>query len=263
MLTEAERDGIVDELFAAYETRTPIKPLKPRLPGIDIAGAYAIQQEFTRRKLARGRRIAGYKVGLTSKAMQKFAGSTEPDFAVMTEDLFLPESTPIERDRFFAPLVELELAIVLKERLKGPGVTIVDVIRATDFVVPAVEIVDFRVERGPELSLADNIADLAYCGAAVLGGNPRRLDQIDIRQVGGVLTRNGKAEQQGLSAAAMGNPLTVVAWLANKLAEFDVTFEPGQTILTGSFVPPLPVNAGDEIVCRFTHGFGEVAVAFT
>lgn len=262
MLPDETRDQIVDEFFAAHELRTPVKPLKPRHPEIDVAGAYAIQQEFTRRKLARGHRIAGYKVGLTSKAMQTFAGSTEPDFAVMTDDLLLPEATPIEHARFFGPLVELELALVLKSPLRGPGVTVVDVIRATDFVLPAIEVVDLRVERGPGMSLVDNIADLAYCGAAVLGGNPRRLDQIDIRQVSGALERNGKVEHEGLASAVMGNPITVVAWLANKLSEFDVTFEPAHAILTGSFVPAIPVAAGDEIVCRFNQGFGDVSLTF-
>ena len=262
MLSDATRDQIVEELAEAWRTRTPVKPLKPRFPEVDIADAYRVQAEFVRRKLAEGRRLAGYKVGLTSKAMQDLAGSAEPDFSVLTDDLLLPEATPIEHARLFAPLAELELVLVLKERLKGPGVTAVDVIRATDFVLPAIELVDFRIERGPEMSLVDNIADLAFCGAVILGANPRRLEQLDIRCVSGALVRNGATEQSGSSSAVMGNPVTVVAWLANKLSEFDVTFEAGQAILTGSFVRAVPVRPGDEIVCRFDQGLGDVAVSF-
>jgi 2-oxo-hept-3-ene-1,7-dioate hydratase/2-keto-4-pentenoate hydratase len=262
MISETTRDEIVDELLAARRTHTPIKPLKPRFPEIDVGGAYRVQEEFTRRKLAQGRRLAGYKVGLTSKAMQDLAGSKEPDFAALTDDLLLPEDTPIEHAQLFAPMVELELVLVLKEPLKGPGLTVVDVIRATDFVLPAIELVDLRVERGPGMSLVDNIADIAYCGAVILGGNPRRLDQLDIRRVAGTLMKNGVAEQSGFASAVMGNPVTVVAWLANKLSEFAVAFEPGQAILTGSFVRAFPVRAGDEILCRFDQGLGDVAVSF-
>ncbi|PZQ60223.1 MAG: 4-oxalocrotonate decarboxylase [Phenylobacterium zucineum] len=263
MPTPAIRDQIVDELFDAYATHTPIKPLKPRLPDIDVAAAYEIQREFVRRKLAQGRKIVGYKVGLTSKAMQDFAGSTEPDFSVLTDDLLLPEGTPIAHGALFRPLVELEIAFVMKAPLQGPGVTVVDVLRATDFVLPAIEMVDMRVERGPGMSLVDNIADLAYCGAAILGGTPRRLDQIDIRAVSGALSVNGELKHEGVASAVMGNPVTVVAWLANKLSEFDVTFEAGQVILTGSFVPAVPVSAGDDVLCRFDQGLGDVAVSFT
>jgi 2-oxo-hept-3-ene-1,7-dioate hydratase/2-keto-4-pentenoate hydratase len=256
------RDSVVDELLAAYRTHVPVKPLAPRLPGITVADAYAIQQEFTRRKIAKGHRLCGYKVGLTSKAMRDMAGATEPDFAALTSDFLVPEGETIECARLFTPMVELELVLVLKERLKGPGVTVVDVMRATDFVVPAIELVDLRIERGPGLSLVDNIADIAFCGAVVIGGNPRRLDQIDIRRVAGSLVRNDVEEQSGYAAAAMGNPITVVAWLANKLSEFDVAFDAGHAILTGSFVRAIPVVAGDRIVCRFDQGLGDVSLAF-
>ncbi len=157
----------------------------------------------------------------------------------------------------------MEIAFVLGAELTGPGVLPVDVIRATEFVLPAIEIVDFRVELGPGFGILDTIADLAACGAAVLGANPRRLDQIDIRRVRGTLSRNGTVEQEGEASAVLGNPVTAVAWLANKLAEFDIAFAPGDVILTGSFVRAVPVSAGDEIVCEFDHGLGRVAISFT
>ena len=150
----------------------------------------------------------------------------------------------------------------MKHALKGPGILPVDVIRATDFVLPAIEIVDFRLMREPGFGIIDTVADLAACGAAVLGANPRRLDRIDVRRINGVLSKNGKVEQEGEASAVLGNPVTSVAWLANKLGEFGVVFEPGQAILTGSFVRAIPVEPGDEIRCRFDQGLGDLSVSF-
>jgi 2-keto-4-pentenoate hydratase len=262
MLDDAIRAKIVDDLFEVYSSRKPIPLLTKTYPGIEVEDAYRIQEAFVARKLATGARIKGYKVGLTSKPMQQMAGSTEPDFSAMTDDMFFPEDTPVPMSRLFDPMIEIEIAFVMKDALKGPGVLPVDVIRATDFVLPAIEIVDFRVARAPGMNLIDTVADLAACGAAVLGANPRPLDAIDIRRVKGSIIRNGKLEQEGEASAVLGNPVTAVAWLANKLSEFDVTFEPGQVILTGSFVRAIPVKAGDEILCRFDQGLGELSTAF-
>lgn len=262
MLGQSDRDEIVARLFETYRTRQPMPLPSQTWPGIEIEDAYRVQQAFVAQKVAEGRKVKGYKVGLTSKAMQEFSGTTEPDFSAITDDLFLPEATPIPMSRFFAPMIEMEIAFVMKEPLKGPGVLPVDVIRATDFVLPAIEIVDFRVERGPGLSVIDNIADLAFCGAVVLGANPRRLDQIDIRRVQGAIYRNGTKELEGEASAVLGNPVTAVAWLANKLGEFGTSFQPGDTILTGSFVRVLPVAAGDGFTCRFDQGLGEVSTSF-
>lgn len=262
MLGQSDRDEIVARLFETYRTRQPMPLPSKTWPSIEVEDAYRIQQAFVAQKVAEGGKVKGYKVGLTSKAMQEFSGTTEPDFSAVTDDFFLPEATPIPMSRFFAPMIEMEIAFVMKEPLKGPGVLPVDVIRATDFVLPAIEIVDFRVERGPGLSVIDNIADLAFCGAVVLGANPRHLDQIDIRRVKGEISRNGTKELEGEASAVLGNPVTAVAWLANKLGEFGTSFEPGDTILTGSFVRVLPVEAGDEFVCRFDQGLGEVSTSF-
>jgi 2-oxo-hept-3-ene-1,7-dioate hydratase/2-keto-4-pentenoate hydratase len=262
VLTIDNRNEIVDGLFEAYRTHTPIKPLKPRFPLITLQDAYAVQQEFVRRKLSDGRKLRGYKIGLTSKAMQEMAGSTEPDYSALTDDLVLDSGADIQHENLFSPLVEIEIAFVMKERLKGPGVTEGDVICATDFIAPAIELVDLRVERGPGLSLVDNIADLAYCGAAILGSRRKKLDEIDVSEVKGTLWRNGVLEQEGMGSAVMGNPITVVAWLANKLSEFDVTFEPGHVILTGSFVRAIPVKKGDRIEGAFDHDLGRVLVQF-
>jgi len=262
MLDHETREKIVDDFVEAYRSRKPLPLITKTYPGIEVADAYKIQEAFIARKCAAGGKVKGYKVGLTSKPMQEFSGTTEPDFSALADDFFVPESTPIPMSRFFSPMVEMEIAFVMKEPLEGPGILPVDVIRATDFVLPAIEIVDFRLQREPGLNVIDNIADLAFCGAVVLGANPRRLDQIDIRLVKGALYRNGTRELEGEASAVLGNPVTAVAWLANKLGEFGTSFKPGDTILTGSFVRVLPIAAGDEIACHFDQGLGEVATSF-
>ncbi len=262
MLNESLRARIVDDLFEVYRTRKALPLLTRTYPGIAVEDAYAIQERFVARKLAAGATIKGYKVGLTSQPMQQMVGSSEPDFSAMTDDLFIPEATPIPMSRFFDPMIEIEIAFVMKHALKGPGVLPVDVIRATDFVLPAIEIVDFRVARAPGMNLIDTVADMAACGAVVLGANPRPLTAIDVRTVRGSIVRGGVAEQEGVASAVLGNPVTAVAWLANKLGEFGVTFEPGHVILTGSFVRAFPVKAGDDILCRFDQGLGDVATSF-
>ena len=262
MLDAATRSQIVANLFGTYGSRQALPLLTQTYPEIEVADAYAIQQAFVAQQVEQGRQVRGYKVGLTSKAMQEMSGATEPDFSAMTDDLFLPEDTPIEFARFFKPMVEIEIVFVLKHALKGPGILPVDVLRATDFILPAIEIVDFRVGPGPGMTVVDTVADLAACGAAVLGANPRRLQDIDLRRVHGQMIINGEIAQQGYASAVLGNPVTAVAWLANKLGEFGITFEPGQAILTGSFVRAMPVKAGDEMVARFDSGLGDVLTSF-
>jgi 2-keto-4-pentenoate hydratase len=262
MLDEATRAKIVSELLDVYRTRKALPLLTKTYPGIEVTDAYKIQEAFVARRVADGARIKGYKVGLTSKPMQEMAGSSEPDFSAMTDDLFIPEDTAVPTSRFFDPMIEIEIAFVMKHALKGPGILPMDVVRATDFVVPAIEIVDFRVARAPGMNIIDTVADLAACGAVVLGANPRRLDAIDVRRVRGAILRDGVVLQEGEASAVLGNPVTSVAWLANKLGEFGVTFEPGQVILTGSFVRAMPIKSGDKIVCRFDQGLGDVATSF-
>ena len=262
MLDAAVRSQIVADLVASYDTRRALPLLTQTYPQIEMEDAYAIQKDFVAQRVAQGRQVRGYKVGLTSKAMQEMSGSTEPDFSAMTDDLFLPEDTAIDAARFFRPLIEIEIAFVMKSALKGPGILPVDVLRATDFVLPAIEVVDFRVGPAPGMTVVDTVADLAACGAAILGANPCRLKDIDLRRVQGQMIMNGKIEQEGLASAVLGNPVTSVAWLANKLGEFGITFEAGQTILTGSFVRAMPVKTGDEVIARFDQGLGDVLASF-
>lgn len=258
MLTEEQRRAAADALLEAEETGTPIEPISAVHPESDIEDAYRVSMLVTEAKVARGRLVKGHKIGLTSKAMQRLVGSTEPDFGTLFDDWFVDEGTTLPMAQFNRPLVEVELAFVLGAQLAGPGVTTADVIRATDFVLPSIEIVDTRYNgRGTNL-LVDSISDAAMCGRIILGACPRRLTEIDVRTVGASLVKNGEIEESGVSAAVTGSPVNAVAWLANKLAEFDVAMEPGNVILSGSFVKAIPFAAGDTITASFT-GMGDVS----
>jgi 2-keto-4-pentenoate hydratase len=262
MLSEEVRQEIAKNIYRCFGDKTQIPLLNTTYPEIEVVDAYRIQEMVIASFLDAGRRIKGYKIGLTSKPMQEMAGTTEPDYSAMLDHMFYPETSQLARADWCSPLVEIELAFVMKERLEGPGINVAEVIRATDFVLPAIEIVDFRVQLGPGMDVRDTIADLAAVGGVVLGGNPVSLLDIDIRAIRGSLLINGEVREEGSSDAVLGNPLTAVAWLANKLAEFGVAFEPGDVILSGSFLRALPVQAGDDVVARFAPPFGDVLLSF-
>ena len=263
MLTEVQRQDIAADIFRCFVEKTQRGLLTKAYPDIDMEDAYRIQEKVVASHLAGGRTVKGYKIGLTSKPMQEMAGTTEPDFAALLDNMFIDEAAETPRADWQMPLVEIELAFVMKTRLAGPGLNVADVIRATEFVLPAIEIVDFRVAMEPGMDVRDTIADLAAVGGVVLGGNPMRLEDIDVRHVSGTLAINGEVREQGIASAVLGNPLTAVVWLANKLAAFGVAFEPGDVILSGSFLRALPVDAGDEVVAEFDNGFGAVSINFT
>ena len=263
MLTNEIREKIAGDIYRCFREKSQIPLLNPRFPEIEMEDAYRIQEHVVQQFIADGHRVKGYKIGLTSKPMQELANSTEPDYAAMLDDMFLPEAGESPRAHWQQPLVEIEMAFVMKERLEGPGANVAEVIRATDFVLPAIEIVDFRVAYGPGMDVRDTIADLAAVGGVILGGNPIDLRDIDIRDINGSLLINGEEREKGNSIEVLGNPLTAVAWLANKLSQFGVAFEPGDVILSGSFLRALPVAAGDDIVARFDNGFGDVTFSFT
>lgn len=263
MLTEDDRKEIATQIVNCFDEKKQIGLLTQSHPDIEIEDAYRIQEKVVSSLKSQGRRVKGYKIGLTSKAMQDMVGSTEPDFAAILDDMFMDEESETPRTDWHTPMVEIEMAFVMKERLQGPGLNVADVIRATDFVLPSIEIVDFRVAMAPGMDVRDTIADLAAVGGVVLGGNPVRLEDIDIRKINGTLAINGEEREQGCADAVLGNPLTAVAWLANKLSAFDVAFEPGDVILSGSFLRALPVEAGDQVVAEFDNGFGRVAINFS
>jgi 2-keto-4-pentenoate hydratase len=260
-LTDAQRREAAAALIAAERDRKWIEPITFAYEGADIEDAYHIAMEVTAMKVASGRRIKGHKIGLTSKAMRAASNATEPDYGTLFDDWFLPEGSIIPMERFNRPRVEAEIAFVLKHDLVGPSVNTADVIRATDFVLPCLEIVDSRFSRRGAGGVVDTISDAASCGVVILGGNPRRLDQIDIRRIGASLAKNGDIEVSGVASAVMANPINSVAWLANKLHEFGVTMAAGHVILSGSFIAAIPFEAGDTLTALFDQ-LGEVTCSF-
>ena len=250
-LSEAQQREMADALVEAERTKVWTEPLTLRYDGADIEDAYAVGQMVTDIKVAGGRVVKGHKVGLTSKAMRDTAGATEPEYGTIFDDWFLDEGTQVSMSTMNNPLVELELVFVLKENLGGRSVNAVDVIRATDFIMPAVEVVDTRYSKRGKPGVIDSISDAASCGFVVVGGNPTSLSDVDIRHVGGALYKNGEVVESGTAAAVMGNPLNSVAWLARKLDEFGVEMRAGHIILSGSFIRIHPVRAGDSFVADF------------
>lgn len=250
-MTEAQHRVAAEALIEAEETRVWAEPLTLRHDDADIEDAYAVSQLVTDIKVANGRVVKGHKVGLTSKAMRDATGATEPDYGTLFDNWFLDEGTQVSMSTMNTPMVEVELVFVLKECLGGSSVNTADVIRATDFVAPAIEVVDTRYNKRGKPGVIDSISDAASCGFVMLGGNPVSLDDIDVRHVGGALYKNGEVVESGTAAAVMGNPISSVAWLARKLDEFGVEMQPGQCILSGSFIRIHPVKTGDTFVADF------------
>ncbi|MFV0524028.1 MAG: 2-keto-4-pentenoate hydratase [Acidimicrobiales bacterium] len=258
-LTDDQHLDAAKALVEAERTHDWAEPLSSRHPDADVEDAYRTGIAVRDLKLAEGRTVKGHKIGFTSKAMRSLVGATEPDYGFLYDDWFVAEASTVSRQAMNHPLVEQEIAFVLGAPLSGPHVNAADVIRATDFVLPALEIVDSRYEgRGTNL-LVDSISDAASCGFVVLGGNPARLADIDVRRLSGSLQINGDLMESGSASAVMGNPINAVAWLANKLTEFDVTMEPGDVILSGSFIKAVPFDAGDSILALFDQ-LGEVGL---
>lgn len=260
MLTEEAGQEAADALFEAAETGVAIDPISETYEKLDVVDAYEIQLRNIRRRHAAGRLIRGHKVGLSAKAMQQMVGVSEPDYGHLLDDMFFYEADTIPTDRLLQPRVEIEVAFVLGASLQGPGVTVADVLRATEYVLPSLEIVDSRV-RDWKITIGDTIADNASSGVLVLGGNPTRLTDVDVRTIGAVLRKNGQIIETGCCGAVLGNPVTAVAWLANKVAAFGVTLEPGHVVLPGSCTRMAPVAAGDVVHADFDV-LGHVSALF-
>lgn len=260
MLTDAQHQEAAHLLMAVHETRELAPSLVTTFPGIGVEDAYRIQEIMVEQCIADGASIKGYKVGLTSKVMQEKAGIDEPDFSVLLDNMFVPEASTVDLNRYFEPNLEIELAFVMGRELAGPHVNAADVIRATDFVLPAIEMVEKRVVQ--RHGVVDTIADFASCAAVVLGGNPRNLADIDVRTVRGRVSKNGEFVTEGQASAVMGNPVNAVAWLANKLQEFGVAFRPGDVVLSGSFTTIIPTADGDSVVASFDSGLGDIQLQF-
>lgn len=251
----------VNQLIQAEKDRLGTVPLTDQYSSFTTQEAYAVQLEIIKQKLAQGQRIVGKKIGLTSVAMQQLLGVNEPDYGHLLDGMVVENGTELSFDRVMQPKVEAEVAFILKKDLKGPNVTTLDVLQATDYVLPALEIVDSRVKDW-KIKLQDTIADNASSGHYVLGGKPVCVDQVDLAQIGMVLTKNGEIVNTGVGAAVMGHPANCVAWLANKLSEFDITLKAGEVILSGALSAAVDAKPGDVFTARIAH-LGEVSIRFS
>ncbi len=264
MLEPALIQQLARQLYEARKSRTQLRHFSKQHPGMTIEDGYAIQREWVKLEQADGRVIKGRKIGLTSRAMQISSQITEPDYAPLMDDMFFETGSDLPFDRFIAPRVEVELAFILGKPLKGPGLTMFDVLAATDYVTPAVEIIDSRIEQFDRdtkvmRKVFDTISDFAANAGIVLGGRPVKPDALDLRWVGAMLFKNGVIEETGLAAAVLNHPATGVAWLGNKIAPYDEQLDAGDVVLAGSFTRPVAAAAGDS----FHADYGPLgAIAF-
>ncbi|WP_424936451.1 MULTISPECIES: 2-oxo-hept-4-ene-1,7-dioate hydratase [Bacteria] len=241
---------IADELAEADRAKSVIPRITARYPEATVEDSYAIQGVWRDARIAAGRRLVGRKIGLTSKAMQQATGIAEPDYGVMFDDTVWENGSVIPFDDFSNVRVEVELAFVLQEPLEGPHCTLFDVLRATEYVTPALEILNSHIELEGR-TIVDTISDNAAYGGMVLGGVPMRPDRIDLRWVSAMLYRNETIEETGVAAGVLNHPATGVAWLANKLHQHGARLEAGEIILAGSFTRPMWVSRGDSVLCDY------------
>ncbi len=252
MLTSDMINAIARDFYDAERERRQVKAPSLLYPEITMADAYAIQRTWVNIKIAEGNSLKGYKIGLTSRAMQMAVGINEPDHGVLLEDMFFESGVLIPIERFIAPRLEVELAFVLKKRLKGPNVTLFDVLDATRYVIPALEIIDSRSfmkdpDTGYTRKVFDTVSDNAANAGIVMGGRPVHVNEFDLRWVSAILSQNGVIEETGVAAGVLNHPANGIVWLANRLAKYDVALEEGQIILSGSFTRPIFLNKGDTI----------------
>jgi 2-oxo-hept-3-ene-1,7-dioate hydratase len=266
MLPAALVAELAHKLYQARKDRTQLRHFSREHPQMTIEDGYAIQRAWVKLELADGHTIKGRKIGLTSRAMQQASQITEPDFAPLMDDMFFESGTDIPIERFIAPRVEVELAFVLSKPLRGPGVTLEDVLQATACVTPALEIIDARIEQFDRDSKAprkvfDTIADFAANAGVVPGGRQVRPDDLDLRWVGALLYKNAVIEETGLAAGVLDHPANGVAWLANKIAGYAEELRAGDLVLSGSFTRPTMARRGDVLHADF-GSLGTISVRF-
>lgn len=256
MLDDQTVKQLASELEDAERERTPIAQFSNRFPHMTIEDGYRVGRAWVSVKKANGAKVRGHKIGLTSRAMQHSARINEPDYGTLLDYMFHTEGSTIPWSQFIAPKVEAELAFVLKSPIEGPDATIYDVLSATDYVVPAIEIIDSRVvrvdpETGRRRTVQDTIADNAAKAAVVTGGLPVRPDTLDLRWAGVILSRNGTIEETGLAAGVLNHPANGVVWLANKLAPWGERLDVGEIVLGGSFTRPVDAAPGDTFAADY------------
>jgi len=259
MLSAADRKKAADILMQAARDRKQATQLHITFPNITIEDSYAISSEVKDRHVAAGRKVIGHKVGLTSKAMQRSSMIDEPDYGFILDDQMIGDGAKVPHANYCKPRVEVELAFVMGKRLIGPGVGLTDVLRATEYVVPAMEIVDARL-LDPR-KIVDTVADNGAAAGIAIGGRPVGPMEVDLRWVGGIMYKNSEIEETGLAAGVLGHPALGVAWLANKLGALGTALEPGHIVLAGSFTRVVFAHKGDTIHADYGP-LGGIAIQF-
>ncbi|MFC6883145.1 MULTISPECIES: 2-keto-4-pentenoate hydratase [Actinomadura] len=251
-------DAAAERILGAYASGVPCAPVRDLITTADEA--YAVQERLTERWLADGRRLAGRKIGLTSKAVQSQLGVDSPDFGMLFADMAVPDGAEIPAGAVMQAKAEAEVALVLEHDLVHERHTVADLIRATAFALPAIEVVGSRI-RDWDITLADTVADNASCGMYVLGNRPVALADVDLRLCGMVVERRGEQVSTGTGAACLGHPLNAALWLADTLARLGRPLRAGDTVLTGALGPMVAAVPGDVLEAR-VDGLGDVRVAF-
>ena len=259
MLSEQQRREAAEALMQAAATQTPIPQLSKTYPDMTLEDAYAVQGLWAKALTDKGGRRVGTKIGLTSRAMQMASNFNEPDYGFLMDHMLFNDGAVIQASQFAAPRLEVELAFVMGQDLEGPTVRVHDVMRAVEFVTPAMEIIDYRTETPRQI--VDTIADNAAAAAMVVGGRTIRPFDVDIRWVGATLSKNGIIEESGVSAAVMGHPAAGIAWLVNKLHPLGGKLHKGEIVLAGAFTRPVSVKPGDVIQADFGP-LGAIGVSF-
>jgi 2-oxo-hept-3-ene-1,7-dioate hydratase len=255
MLSEQLIAQLAAELHEAEKSRVQVEHFSKRFPGMTVEDGYAVSRAWVKMKIAQGRVARGHKIGLTSRAMQQASRIDEPDYGTLLDDMFFePGDIPV--DRFIAPRVEVELAFVLKRRLEGDNISVDQVLEATEYVTPAIEIIDARIEQFDRQTKAmrrvqDTISDNAANAGIVLGGRKMHPRELDLPWCGAILRQNGAVEETGLAAGVQGHPAIGVAWLAMKLAPWGECLQAGEVVLAGSFTRPVAAKRGDVFDADF------------
>uniref|UniRef100_UPI0012EB81EE 2-keto-4-pentenoate hydratase n=1 Tax=Novosphingobium aquimarinum TaxID=2682494 RepID=UPI0012EB81EE len=252
-------EEVAQALRQAGETREPCAPFQADLPGFTVQDAYAVQELNTAHGLASGRRLAGRKIGLTSRSVQQQMGVHQPDFGMLFADMAFCDGEPVPASRLMQPRIEGEIAFVLGKALDREQLTLPDVISAIDYALPSIEIVDSRIADW-KIGIFDTIADNASSGLYVLGTRPVRLSALDLTLCGMVVESRGEPLSTGAGIACLGNPLHAALWLARKMVEVGRPLAAGDTILSGALGPMVPATAGEVYEVRI-NGLGSVRAA--
>ncbi|WP_138419590.1 2-keto-4-pentenoate hydratase [Aquibacillus sediminis] len=250
-----------NRLREAEKNKQSIEPLTDTFPTITVDDAYSIQLQQIEEKIANGATVVGKKIGLTSKVMQDMFQVKEPDYGHLLDHMLHIDGEDISLDSFIEPKLEFEIAFILKDDLQGPGVSLIDVMEATDYVVPAFEVIDSRIKDW-NIRFEDTVADNGSSARAIIGGHPTPIETIDLSHLGMVVYRNGKLLDTATGAAVMGNPCRAVAWLANALGKYGISLHKGEIVLSGALTAAIPVHEGDTFTADFAH-VGSVSASFT